>query len=162
VFSFLRSLFGFPASTPLYPYWLRHLNPEYLDGITSLHILPVGTSQSCAVLNAPSRAGGGTGMTLWDFRKHPLHGRDDFLAAGEVALTHVKNKADGRNWRITELKKELAEREKTSYATCLKLITGTDNKPHNFSKSQSDRFFENGHFEIKYQAATASTTKLNT
>ncbi len=90
------------------------------------------------------------------------HWRDEFLAAGETALTHVKNKADARNWRIAELKKELAEWEKTSYAMCLKPIAGTDNRPHNFSKSQSDCFFNNGHFEIKYRAATASTTKLNT
>jgi len=38
--------------------------------------------------------------------------RDDFLAAGEAALTHGKNKADARNRQIAELKKELAERDK--------------------------------------------------
>jgi transposase-like protein len=38
--------------------------------------------------------------------------RDDFLAAGEAALTHGRHKADGRDRQIAELRKELAERDK--------------------------------------------------
>lgn len=38
--------------------------------------------------------------------------RDDFLAAGEAALTHGRNKADGRDRQIAELNKQLIERDK--------------------------------------------------
>ena len=37
---------------------------------------------------------------------------DDFLAAGEAALAHGKNKADARDRQVAELKKELTERDK--------------------------------------------------
>ena len=38
--------------------------------------------------------------------------RDDFMAGGEAALTNGKGKADPRDRRIAELKKELGERDK--------------------------------------------------
>ena len=38
--------------------------------------------------------------------------RDEFMAAGEAALAKGKAKADARDRRIAELKKELGERDK--------------------------------------------------
>jgi len=38
--------------------------------------------------------------------------RDDFMASGEAALANGKGKADPRDRRIAELKKELGERDK--------------------------------------------------
>jgi len=38
--------------------------------------------------------------------------RDDFMAGGEAALANGKGKADPRDRRIAELKKELGERNK--------------------------------------------------
>ncbi|MHC4644981.1 MAG: helix-turn-helix domain-containing protein [Planctomycetota bacterium] len=38
--------------------------------------------------------------------------RDDFLAAGEAALMHSRNKADARDRQIAELNKQLVERDK--------------------------------------------------
>ena len=38
--------------------------------------------------------------------------RDDFMAGGEAALANGKGKADPRDRRIAELKKELGERDK--------------------------------------------------
>lgn len=38
--------------------------------------------------------------------------RDEFLAAGEMALANGKNKADTRDRQIAELKKDLTERDK--------------------------------------------------
>jgi len=38
--------------------------------------------------------------------------RDEFLTAGEMALANGKNKADGRDRQIAELKKDLIERDK--------------------------------------------------
>jgi transposase len=37
--------------------------------------------------------------------------RDEFLAAGEAALTQAKNGADPRNRQVEELKRELAQRD---------------------------------------------------
>jgi len=38
--------------------------------------------------------------------------RDDFLSAGDAALTHGRNKADARDRQIAELNKQLVERDK--------------------------------------------------
>ena len=38
--------------------------------------------------------------------------RDDFMAAGEAALANGKGKADPRGRQVTELKKQLGERDK--------------------------------------------------
>ena len=38
--------------------------------------------------------------------------RDEFIAAGEAALANGKGKADARDRRIAELKKQLGERDK--------------------------------------------------
>jgi transposase-like protein len=37
--------------------------------------------------------------------------RDEFLAAGEAALTQAKNGADPRNRQVEELKRDLAQRD---------------------------------------------------
>ena len=40
--------------------------------------------------------------------------RDEFMAGGEAAIANGKGKADNRDQRMAELKKELGQREKVS------------------------------------------------